>query len=155
MFLEIIAAMVSSAKSRRPIARNTVDFDAVRRIGLALPGVEESGAYGVPVLKVHGKLLACVPRHRSAEPSSLVVRVDFDDRVALLAEAPDVCYVTDHYVEYNSVLVRLSRITPDAFRDLLGMAYRFVTRSAARSESLGTRRRVQRKLIRRGEDKSY
>jgi len=89
--------------------------------------VEESTAYGFPALKVHGKLLACVPANRSAEPGSLVVRVDFDDRASLLAEAPDVYYVTDHYVPYNAVLVRLSRVNPDGLRDLLGMAYKFVT----------------------------
>ena len=43
---------------------------------------------------------------------SLVVRVDFDDRAELLAAAPDVYYVTDHYLDYNTVLVRLSRVTP-------------------------------------------
>ena len=30
-------------------------------------------------------------------------------------------------MNYPSVLVRLSRIHPDALRDLLGMAWRFVT----------------------------
>ena len=106
---------------------STINFDTVRKIGLALPGVEESTAYGSPALKVHGKLLACVPAHRSAEPGSLVVRVDFDDRAELLAADPDVYYVTDHYLNYTAVLVRLSRITPDVLRDLLGMAHKFVT----------------------------
>jgi len=80
----------------------------VRKIGLALPGVEESTAYGLPAFKVHGKLLACVPSHHSAEPGSLVVRVDFNDHAELLAADPDVYYVTDHYLNYTSVLVRLS-----------------------------------------------
>jgi len=69
--------------------RSTITFDTVRKIGLALPRVEESTAYGSPALKVRGKLLACVPAHRSAEPGSLVVRVGFDDRAELLAAAPD------------------------------------------------------------------
>ena len=107
--------------------RSTVDFDTVRSIGLAFPGVEEGTAYGFPALKVRGKLLACVPANPSAEPGSIVVRVSFDDRAELLAEAPDVYYITDHYVDYNAVLVRLSRVTPDVLRDLLGMAYKFVT----------------------------
>ena len=107
--------------------RSTINFDTVRKIGLALPGVEESTAYGLPALKVRGKLLACVPSHRSAEPGSLVVRVDFDARAELLAADPDVYYVTDHYLNYTSVLVRLSRVTPDVLRDLLGMAHKFVT----------------------------
>ena len=107
--------------------RSAVTFDTARKIGLALPGVEESTAYGSPALKLRGKLLACVPAHRSAEPGSLVVRVDFDDRAELLAAAPDVYYVTDHYLNSTFVLVRLSRVTPDVLQDLLGMAYKFVT----------------------------
>ena len=107
--------------------RSTVNFDTVRKIGLALPGVEESTAYGAPALKVRGKLLACVPIHRSAEPGSLLVRIDLDNRAELLAAAPDVYYVTDHYLNYSAVLVRLSRVTPDVLRDLLGMAHKFVT----------------------------
>ena len=107
--------------------RNTINFDTVRKIGLALPGVELSTAYGSPALKVRGKLLACVPTHRSAEPGSLAVRVGFDDRAELLAAAPEVYYVTDHYLSYTAVLVRLSRITPDILRDLLGMAHKLVT----------------------------
>jgi hypothetical protein len=113
------------------LPRPTINFDTVRDIGLALPGVEESTAYGSPALKVHGKLLACVPANRSAEPASLVVRVDFDDRAELLAADPDVYYVTDHYVGYSAVLVRLSRVQPEVLRDLLGMAHKFVTRKAA------------------------
>jgi hypothetical protein len=103
-----------------------MNFDSVRKIGLALPGVEESTAYGSPALKFHGTLLACVPTHRSAEPGSLVVRVGFDDRTELLAADSDVYYLTDHYLNYTSVLVRLSRITPNDLRDLLGMAHKFV-----------------------------
>ena len=112
--------------------RGPIDFDAVRDIALAMPGVEESTAYGLPALKVHGKLLACVPANRSAEPASLVVRVDLDDRAELLAADPAVHYVTDHYAGYSAVLVRLSRIDPGALRDLLGMAWNFATRSPVR-----------------------
>jgi hypothetical protein len=107
-----------------------INFDTVRKIGLGFPGVEEGTAYGSPALKVRGKLLACIPVHRSAEPGSLAVRVDFADRAALLAEAPDVYYVTDHYVPHAAVLVRLARVSPSVLRDLLGMAYRFVAGSA-------------------------
>lgn len=111
--------------------RATINFDTVRHIGLALPGVEESTAYGAPALKVYGKLLACVPSHRSAEPASLVVRVDLDDRAELLAADSHVYYVTPHYVDYSAVLVRLSRVNSNVLRDLLGMAYKFVTRKSA------------------------
>lgn len=59
------------------------------------------------------------------------MRVDLDDRAELLAADPDVYYVTEHYVGYNAVLVRLSRVNPNVLRDLLGMAYKFVTRKSA------------------------
>jgi hypothetical protein len=121
--------------------RTTIDFDAVRNIGLGLPGVEESTAYGFPALKVHGKLLACVPANRSAEPGSVAVRVDFADRAELLAEAPDIYYLTEHYVAYSAVLVRLARVNPDMLRDLLGMAYKFVTGKTAHCSPQRKRRK--------------
>lgn len=120
------------------MARATADFDTVRKVGLEFAGVEASTMYGAPALKVRGKLLACIPSHRSAEPGSLVVCVDFSDRAALLAEAPEIYYVTDHYIGHPSVLVRLARVTPDHLRDLLGMAYKFVSRKqAARRQKSG------------------
>jgi hypothetical protein len=123
--------------------RSTINFDTVRKIGLAFPGVEESTAYGSPALKVRGKLLACVPSHRSAEPGSLAVRVGIDDRAELLAAAPDVYYVTDHYLNYSAVLVRLSRVTPDVLQDLLSMAHKFVNaHKERRSPSRNRRKRT-------------
>ncbi len=115
-----------------------VTFDTVRKLGLALPDVEEGTAYGAPALKVRGKLLACVPSHKSAEPGSLVVRIDFDQRSGLLAEAPEIYYLTDHYRDCPSVLVRLSRIREDELRDLLNAACRFVT--SGKSPSRPSRR---------------
>jgi hypothetical protein len=127
--------------------KRTINFDDVQEIGLTLPGVEASTAYGAPALKVRGKLLACIPSNRSAEPGSLLIRVDLDDRAELLAEAPDVYYVTDHYVGYNGVLVRLSRINRDMLRDLLGVAHKFVTRKVAPSAPKGKRRKPARHHI--------
>jgi len=121
--------------------RRRIDFDTVRKIGITLPGVEASTAWGAPALKVGGKLMACVPTHRSAEPDSLLVRVGFEDRAELLAAAPDVYYVTDHYVGYTAVLVRMSRVAPDVLPDLLGMAHKFVAAPAARRKASRSRRR--------------
>lgn len=123
------------------MTRTGINFDIVRKVGLTLPGVEESTAYGAPALKVRGKLLACVPSHRSAEPGSLVVRVGFEDRAELLAADPDVYYVTDHYLGYTAVLVRMSRVTTDVLRDLLGMAHKFVTAHEPRRSPSRNRRK--------------
>jgi hypothetical protein len=119
------------------MAKRAITFDTVREIALALPGVEDGAAYGSPALKVRGKLLACIPVNRSAEPGSLMVRVDPDDRAELLAAASDIYYVTDHYRPYPAVLVRLSRIDAGMLRDLLGTAHRFVTRSASSERKKG------------------
>lgn len=120
--------------------KSKVRLETVRRIGLGLPGVEEGTAYGAFALKVAGKLMACVATHRSAEPGSLMVRADADDIKTLVAEAPDVYYVPDHYAGYNAVLVRLSLVSADVMRDLLGMAHKFVTRKkAARPPARGDR----------------
>jgi hypothetical protein len=84
---------------------------------------------------------------------SPVVRIDADLRATLIASAPDqlcqcdsllcflaatrttacalsVCddcgdYMTPHFVNYPTVLVRLSRIRTDALKELLGLAWSF------------------------------
>ena len=112
-----------------------VTFYMVREIGLALPEVEEGTMYGSPALKVHGKFLTCLAIHKSAEPQSLAVRIDFDQRAGLLADEPETYYITDHYANYPVVLVRLSRIRNDQLRGLLGSAWRFVTAQKSRIPS--------------------
>ena len=104
-------------------------FQAVRAIGLKLPGVEDSTMYGSPALKLSGRLIACLATHKSAEPGTLVVRTDFDQRDTLIAEDPDTYYVKEHYQTFPVVLVRLSRVNPDAMRDLLNAAHRVVSAS--------------------------
>jgi hypothetical protein len=106
-----------------------IDFDVVREIARELPDVEESKIHGAPSLKVRGHLLTCPAIHRSAEPNSLAVRIDVDQRAELMAAKPSVYYVTDHYVNYPMVLVRLSAIDRNALRDLLERAWRFTTSS--------------------------
>ena len=112
--------------------RTTIGFDTVREIGLTLPDVEEGTAYGSPALKTRGKMFACLPSHRSAEPDSLAIRIDFDQRDELLAADPDTYYIKEHYVNYPCVLIRFSRVNRDALRELLLMAHRFVSTSRKR-----------------------
>ena len=114
------------ARARKAAARRPVDFDTVREIGLSLPDVEASAAYGAFALKLHKKLLACTAINKSAEPSSLMVRLAVDDRDRLIEQQPDVFYLKEHYAPYPCVLVRLPRIGREALRDLLGDAWRFV-----------------------------
>jgi len=100
-------------------------FARVSSIGLTLPGVEASTRYdGSPVLKLGGAFMAGVATHPSAEPETIVVRIDVDDRDLLLEEAPDAYYVTDYYRPHSVVLARLSRLDASALRDLLTVSRR-------------------------------
>ena len=110
-----------------------MDFDAVREMALALPDVEESTIHGAPSLKVRGRLLTCPAIHRSAEPNTLAVRIDLARRAELIASEPSVYYVTDHYVNYPTVLVRLGQIDRSSLKDLLGLAWHFVSSKAKAS----------------------
>jgi hypothetical protein len=95
-------------------------FEDVRRIALSLQDVEEGTSYGTPAFKVGGKLLA---RLRE-DGDSLVVGTTFEEREEMMAAEPETYYITDHYLNYPLVLVRLSRVHSDALRDLLSRAWR-------------------------------
>ena len=112
-------------------------FDAVRKIALALEHVEESTSYGTPAFKVRGKLFA---RLRE-DGETLVVGMDFDQREELLTADPDTYYLTDHYLNYRWILVRLPRVHPDALRDLMGGAVRLAAGPAPRKFPSTRRRR--------------
>jgi len=112
--------------SRATPKRKAADgFAAVRAAGLTLPGVEASTRYdGAPVLKAGGCFVAGLATHRSAEPGTLVVRMDVDEREWLIADAPETYYLTDYYRRYPLVLARLSQLSREALRDLLSVSRR-------------------------------
>src|SRR5205814_5625562 len=79
---------------------------------------------GTPVLKVAGVFMAGLATHPSAEPNTLVVRADLEERESFIEDAPDTYYLTEFYRRYPLVLVRLERVTRDALRDLLASSHR-------------------------------
>ena len=101
-------------------------FDLVCKIGVSLPDVEAATTWGAPALKVRGRMFVCMATHKSAEPDTLVVKMDIAQRDALIEEEPATYYLKEHYVGYPCVLVRLSRVRPDALEDLVRTAHRFV-----------------------------
>lgn len=117
---------------------DTNAFEMVRAVGLTLPNVEATTKYdGSPMLKVGGSFMAGLATHLSAEPDTLVVRHGLEEREWLIEDAPETYYLTDYYRRYPLVLVRLSRIEPDALRDVLAMSWRLTTtKSRKRSEAL-------------------
>jgi len=106
-----------------------VTFEEVRRIALSLQNVEEGTSYGTAAFKVGGKLIA---RLRE-DGDSLVVGTTFQEREEMMAADPDTYYITDHYLKYPWILVRLSRAHSDALRDLLGRAWRLALMTKGRT----------------------
>src|SRR5262245_27327570 len=122
-----------SAKGKR----SAMTFRTVTRVALTFPHVVLQTKYdGSPVLKAGGCFLAAVATHASAEPQSLIIRNEFEDREFLLADAPDTYYVTEYYRKYPVVLARLSHLHPDALRDLLATSWRL---TMAKTRTRGTR----------------
>jgi hypothetical protein len=106
-----------------------IDFEVVRKMALALPNVEQGTVHGAPALKVRGKLLCCPALHSSAERETLAIRMDRAERAKLIEGNPSVYYVSDHYLNYATVLVRLPRIDLNSLKRLLGVSWSFVTGS--------------------------
>ena len=125
-----------------PRQRPAGSFETVRQIGATLDGVEEGIAWGVPALKRHGRLLACMASNKAAEPNTLVVVISFDQRDAMIEDDPETYYLKPHYEGYPSVLVRLSRVDRTALTDLLKAACRYAdaTVKPRRRKPAGQRR---------------
>jgi hypothetical protein len=118
-----------------PRTASKTAFSRVEKYGMRLAGVERSTYFGKPALKVNGEIIACLPSHKSAEPDSLVVRVDFLERDLRIAHEPDVYYVKPHYVNYPCVLARLAKVSDSALKDLLESAHQYVTKKKTQSRT--------------------
>lgn len=106
-------------------------FEQVSAIALTLPGVEAQTKYdGSPVLKAGGVFLAGVATHASAEPGTLVVRHEIEDRDLMIEDAPETYYLTDYYRPYPLILVRLAALPEDALRDLLNVSWQMAMEKA-------------------------
>jgi hypothetical protein len=111
-------------------------FDIVKQIGCSLPNVEATTRYdGSPVLKVGGVFMAGLATHASAEPDTLVVRSEFEERDGLLNDAAEIYYITSFYRRYPLVLIRLPLVSREAVRELLTISWRMST-AKCRSASL-------------------
>ena len=114
-----------------PRTSKSATFDRVQKLGVRLPGVTVDKYFGMPALKLDGQMLACMASHKSAEPNTLVVRINFFERDLRVANEPDIYYLKPHYVNYACVLTRLSRIGDMALRELLESGWKFIRKKKA------------------------
>jgi hypothetical protein len=117
-----------------PNAKST-SFGRVEKYALKYPGAERSTYFGKPAIKLDGEMIACMASNKSAEPDTLVVRVDFLERDLRIANEPDVYYLKPHYVNYPCVLTRLSQVSDSALKDLLESAFQYVTKKKTRARA--------------------
>jgi hypothetical protein len=118
-------------KGNRPRKNSDgVGFDAVRRLALSLPGVEEGTSYGTPAFRVGGRILARF--HQDGE--SLVLKVEYAAREVLTGSHPETFYVTDHYRCYPLMLVRLKNVESGLLQGLIEDAWRGLASKRAIAE---------------------
>jgi hypothetical protein len=92
----------------------------VQDLALAYPGTEVGTSYGTPAVKVRGKLF--VRLHQDGD--AVVVRIDMSERTMRMQADPKAFYITDHYLPYPWMLVRLSAVRRDDLDDLLEDSWR-------------------------------
>lgn len=98
-----------------------VHIETVRRLALALPGIEEGVCYGTPAFYVRRKM---VVRLRD-DHETLVVAFPKVEREALIDGRPDVFSVTDHYRNYDNVLLSLLAVDEGLLQEMIEAAWRF------------------------------
>jgi len=123
--------MKKSVVADRP-ARGTT-WGEFCRAALALPGVVEGTSYRTPALHARKKLLARLKE----DGETVAVRVELADRDFLLQADPEAFFLTDHYVGYPWLLVRLRRVRPGMRMDLFERAWQGTQR---RRRSIARRR---------------
>ncbi len=107
------------AMKRKPPA-NSATRETTQEIARALPGAVEGTSYGTPAFHVRKKLF--VRLHQSGE--SIVIMIDLAERKALMELDPETCFITEHYLNYPAMLVRLATVRPQALRELIADSWR-------------------------------
>ena len=105
-------------KRKRPA--NLATWGTVQEIARTLPGAVEGTSYGTPAFHVRKKLF--VRLHQSGE--SIVIMIDLAEREALMEIDPETCFITEHYLNYPAMLVRLATVRPQALRELIEDSWR-------------------------------
>ena len=112
---------MSSRRKQAPAGgKGMVTYETVREIARGLPGTVEGVSYGTPAFRVVKSLF--VRLHQDGE--SLVVKIDARERAMRTRADPETFFITDHYLNYPWVLVRMETVDPDDLRDLLEEARR-------------------------------
>jgi hypothetical protein len=95
----------------------------LRKIALSFPEANEKPSYGRPAYFVAKKFFT---RHRAEDDSLVWIVGSIDERDHLLEIDPRTYFITDHYKDYPSVLVRMARIDTAMLQKMLDRRWRAI-----------------------------
>lgn len=101
---------------------NRLVYEDIRKLALSLgfPGVTETGSWGQPCLKVHGKLWF----FWSPSEDAPVFKVPFEERDMLVEADPGTFFYTPYYKAHQLVLARADKIDKEWIRTNLVRVWR-------------------------------
>ena len=108
-------------KAAKRKAAKGVTAAQLKKIALSFPEASETTSYGKPAFAVGKKFFT---RLRAEDNSIVLVVDDMHMRDMMLELDPKTYFITDHYKDYPSVLVRMERITPDELCAMLERRWR-------------------------------
>ena len=116
------------------------DFDRIARLATALPETELSQSWGTPSVKARGTMIL----RQYEDPDLIVLKIEPDERTALMAERPRTFTITPHFENYKYMLVRTADLNDDELDELIVDAWRAtvpkrVSRAYDESGSAGLR----------------
>jgi hypothetical protein len=95
----------------------------VRRVALSFPLANEKPSYGKPSFFIAKKFFT---RLRAEDASIVWIVGSIDERDNLLQLDPKTYFITEHYRDYPSVLVRIKRINETMLRKMLERRWRAI-----------------------------
>jgi len=95
----------------------------LKKIALSFAGAAESTSYGSPSFKIEKKFFT---RLRSEDDSLVWIVDSIDERDSLIEMDPKTYFITDHYRNYPSVLVRISQIDKPMLGKMLERRWRAI-----------------------------
>jgi hypothetical protein len=94
-----------------------------KKVALSFPEALEKSSYGNPSIFIAKKFFT---RLRKEDDSVVWIVDSMDERDHLLEIDPKTYFITDHYRDYPSVLVRTARIDTDMLKKMLERRWRKV-----------------------------
>jgi hypothetical protein len=109
------------AAAKKKAASKGVTPAELKKIALSFPETEEGTSYTHPAILASKKFFT---RYRKEDNSAVLIVAGMEYRDMLLEMDPKTYFITEHYKNFPSVLVRLERVTKDEVRTMLDRRWR-------------------------------